>query len=311
MTTPQAQVQSDRTALDAASTAFVKIAADTTGAVKRLALATHATVVAASAAATAWLAANPVAPPPPPPPPPTTTMPGPNAYPGFTQVLADDFLGTSLNETTWNGFYQDINQQFGPFLSSHGSVANSIATLSNYVDAAADGAKSGTNRAGTGLSTRVGYTSGIALVRARCDGGTGVTMCLGMIGLDNWPPELDLYEDGKGLNNTRLLFQASTHWGADNEQEYETNSSTDATQWHTYGVEWNASTISYLVDGVVWYTKPNPDTNPSDPNSLVQPMKLFMQIETLDWGSNNVPVNASTPAVVNMQVDWATVYTPA
>jgi beta-glucanase (GH16 family) len=93
--------------------------------------------------------------------------------------------------------------------------------------------------------------------------------------------------------------------------EWNVDSAVDATQWHVYGVEWNATTISFLVDGVVWYSIANPDSSSSDPNSLVQPMKLFMSIETLDWGVNNVPVDSSTPAVVNMNVDWAVVYTPS
>jgi beta-glucanase (GH16 family) len=237
-------------------------------------------------------------------------MPAANAYPGYTQVLADDFTGTSLNQTTWNGFYQDINQQFGPFLTSHGSVANGEITMSDYVDPAADGASSGTNRAGTGLSTRTGWTSGIAFVRARADGGTGVTMCIGLIGLNNWPPEIDFYEDGKSTDNTRQEFQATVHYGASNSSIWDTNSSVDATQWHTYGVEWNAATISLSVDGVQWASMANPDPSSTDTYGLLQPQKLFMQIETLDWGANNVPVNSSTPATVNMNVDWATVYTP-
>lgn len=237
-------------------------------------------------------------------------MPGSNAYPGYTQVLGDDFTGTSLNQTTWNGFYQDINQQYGPMLASHGSVTNSEITMSDYVDSAANGASSGTNRAGAGLSTRAGWTSGMVFVRARADGGTGVTMCIGMIGLKNWPPEIDFYEDGKNTSNIRQLFQATVIYGVGVNMIWDINSSVDATQWHTYGVEWNATTISFLVDGVQWASMANPDPSTTDTYSLMQPMKLFMQIETLDWGANNVPVNSSTPAVVNMNVDWATVYTP-
>ena len=230
--------------------------------------------------------------------------PAADAYPGFTQALANDFLGTSLNQTTWNGFYQDINQQFGPWLSSHGSVAGSEITMSDYVDAAADGASSGTNRAGTGLSTRTGWTSGMAFVRARADAGAGVTMCIGLIGLNNWPPEIDFYEDFP-TTSSRHSFRVSTHYGENNNMIWNTNTSVDATQWHTYGVEWNSSTITYLVDGVAWASNPNP--SPTGANGFDQPMKLFMQIET----GNHTNPSSITPAVVNMQVDWAVVYTPS
>jgi beta-glucanase (GH16 family) len=235
-------------------------------------------------------------------------MPSSTTYPGYRQVLADDFTGTSLNQTTWNGFYQDLDQQFGPFLSSHGTVSSGMVTMSDYVDSAADSASSGTDRAGTGMETRTSWASGIALVRARADGGTGVTMCIGLIGTSTWPPELDFYEDGLQSDNLRQRFTATSHYGSSNNQVSSTNTSVDATQWHTYGVEWNSSKISYLVDGTVWYSITNPD--PSGSNSFGVAQSLFMQIETLDWGSNNVPVNSSTPAKVNMDVDWATVYTP-
>ena len=230
---------------------------------------------------------------------PTTGLPGPNAHPGFTQVLADDFNGTSLNQTTWNGFYQDPGQQFGPFLTNHGSVAASMITMSDYADAAVGG-----QRAGTGLTTRTGWTSGMAFVRARCDGGAGVSMVIGLIGLDTWPPEIDFYEDWPSTN-TRQLFTATVHYGADDTYISNTNTSVDATQWHIYGVDWNPTTITFFVDGAPWASIPNP--SPTGANGFDQPMMLFMQIATKDARS---VVTSTTPPVVNMNVDWATVYTP-
>ncbi len=233
--------------------------------------------------------------------PPTTGLPGPNAYPGFTQVLADDFNGTSLNQTTWNGFYTDLSQNW---LGSHGTVADGMITMSEYRDSANSGAYTG-----TGLSTRTGWTSGMAFVRARADAGAGVTMCIGMIGLDTWPPEIDFYEDWPSTN-TRQSFTDSIVWGAPATWEStvirEVNTSVDATQWHTYGVKWNPTTITLLVDGVAWATIPNP--SPTGANGFDEPMKLFMQIETGDVGAEPTSI---TPAVVNMNVDWATVYTPS
>jgi beta-glucanase (GH16 family) len=234
--------------------------------------------------------------------PPTTSdpsgdpAPAADAYPGYTQSLLDDFNGTSLNQTTWNGFYTDLSQNW---LTTHGTVDDGMITMSEYRDSANGGAYTG-----TGLSTRTGWTSGMAFVRARADAGAGITMCIGLIGLNTWPPEIDFYEDFPTAN-TRNSFTATTHFGAANNMIWSTNTSVDATQWHTYGVEWNPSTITYLVDGEAWATIPNP--GPTGPNGLSQPMKLFMQIET---GDDTNP-SAITPAVVNMNVDWVTVYTPS
>ena len=226
---------------------------------------------------------------------PTTGLPGPNAYPGFTQVFADDFNGTSLDQTKWNGFYDGENN----WLNTHGSVANGLATMSEYQDSA-----NGGNWTGTGMSTLTGWTSGMAFVRARADAGAGITMCIGLIGLNTWPPEIDFYEDFP-TTNTRHSFTATTHFGSANSMIWNTNTSVDATQWHTYGVEWNSSTITYFVHGVAWASIPNP--SPTGANGFDQPMKLFMQIET---GDNTNP-SSITPAVVNMNVDWAAVYTPS
>jgi beta-glucanase (GH16 family) len=154
------------------------------------------------------------------------------------------------------------------------------------------------------MATRMGWTSGMAFVRARADAGAGVTMCIGLFGLNNWPPEIDFYEDFP-TTNSRQWFRATTHYGEDNNMIWNTNTSVDATQWHTYGVEWNSSTITYLVDGAAWASIPNPDA--SGTYGLSQPMKLFMQIET---GDNTNP-SSITPTVVNMNVDWAVVYTPS
>jgi beta-glucanase (GH16 family) len=174
-----------------------------------------------------------------------------------------------------------------------------MITMSDYADAAVGG-----QRAGTGLTTRTGWTSGMAFVRARCDGGAGVSMVIGLIGLDTWPPEIDFYEDWPSTN-TRQLFTATVHYGADDTYISNTNTSVDATQWHIYGVDWNPTTITFFVDGAPWASIPNP--SPTGANGFDQPMMLFMQIETKDAGS---VVTSTTPPVVNMNVDWATVYTP-
>jgi beta-glucanase (GH16 family) len=132
-------------------------------------------------------------------------------------------------------------------------------------------------------------------------------MCLGMIGAENWPPEIDFYEDFTNASNTtRNSMAATDHWGAGNNQQTLIESGVDATQWHTWEVIWNANSITYLVDGAAWNMISNPDNNTVDPNSLVQPQMLFMQIENGDGTSTN----SATPSVVTMQIDWIAVFVP-
>jgi len=225
--------------------------------------------------------------------------PSATAYPGYTQALVDDFNGSSLNQTTWNGFYQAPTHVDGPWLASHGSVAGGMITMSEYQDPALNN-----EWVGTGLCTRSSWTSGMAFVRARADVGARVSVVFGLIGVSTWPPEIDFYED-MPTTNTRQYFTATTHYGPNDSMVVKANSTVDATQWHTYGVAWNSSTITYYVDGTAWATIPNPE--PSGTHALDLPQKLFMQIETYD---DNLPTSA-TPKVVNLNVDWVAVYTPA
>ena len=237
-------------------------------------------------------------------------LPAVDAYAGYTARVRDDFLGTSLDiANNWDapGFSTDQGQpatpggqQYGTFLATHGSVSGSMAQLSNYADPADlnyTGAPGGP-RAGTGMYSQWSGTSGKIVVMARCDGGAGVTMCLGMIGTTQWPPEADFYEDATS-DNTRTGTSGTLHWGASNSQEQPTPTPTgDFTLWHEWGIEYNSSTIKFTLDGTAWSTVSNPA--PTGTDSFSTPMFLFMQSETRDGGT----IQTTTPTYVNMQIDW-------
>jgi hypothetical protein len=63
-----------------------------------------------------------------------------------------DECGTSLNQTTWNGFFGDVVNNR---LSDHGSVANSLATMSEYQDSANGRAHNGVHRNSPELLTEI------------------------------------------------------------------------------------------------------------------------------------------------------------
>ena len=79
-------------------------------------------------------------------------------------------------------------------------------------------------------------------------------------------------------------------------------------QWHTVGVEWTPGKIVYTMDGVPWATEAN--SNVSD-----VPMQLAVQTQA--WQCNSAGtgwetcVDGTTPAEVDMEVDWIAVYAPA
>jgi beta-glucanase (GH16 family) len=72
------------------------------------------------------------------------------------------------------------------------------------------------------------------------------------------------------------------------------------TQWHTWGVVWTPTSITYTVDGHAW----NSFTNASEVPDV--PMTLDLQQQT--WcGATPAWACPSTPQ--SMQVDWVAEYT--
>jgi len=68
-----------------------------------------------------------------------------------------------------------------------------------------------------------------------------------------WPPEVDFYQD---LGRTRQNFSASLHPGPDGNGGCcvvaSPTQDVNATAWHTYGVQWTPTSMTYTIDGRVW-----------------------------------------------------------
>ncbi len=231
----------------------------------------------------------------------TTAMPTGN-IPGWTQVFADDFDGTSLNLTKW---YPYASSEPGGdpgnwLLPSHVAVSGGDLVISTYRDPLAAGMwTSG------GVTSMAGLTQtyGKYLVRFRFPAGHGISHGLMLLPADgSWPPEIDFSEDnGEGRN----IDTATLHYGASDSMEHVTVA-TDLTQWHTLGVEWTKGKLVYTLDGNEWGRMEGANV-PSIP--------MVMDIQTQAWtcGVNEWEAcpNASTPATVNLYVDWAVAYAPS
>jgi beta-glucanase (GH16 family) len=230
-----------------------------------------------------------------------TPMPTGN-IPGWTQVFADDFSGSSLDLTKW---YPYASSEPGGdpgnwLLPSHVSVSGGDLVISAYRDPLAGGMwTSG------GVTSMAGLTQtyGKYLVRFRFPAGHGIAHGLMLLPADgSWPPEIDFSEDnGEGRN----IDTATLHYGAQDSMQHVTVA-TDLTQWHTLGVEWTKEKLIYTLDGQEWGRMEGANV-PSIP--------MVMDIQTQAWscGVNEWEAcpNASTPANVNFYVDWAVAYAPS
>jgi Glycosyl hydrolases family 16 len=125
---------------------------------------------------------------------------------------------------------------------------------------------------------------------------------------NQWPPEIDIYEDNGYRSNTRatLINTVGGICGSSPTfaclQPYEQSNgpaggvANDGTQWHTYGVEWTPSGVSWLIDGRVIYTAPaSAVKSPAQQPAL--PMYLAVQSQNMQGAGT--PTQRET-----MTVDW-------
>jgi beta-glucanase (GH16 family) len=117
-----------------------------------------------------------------------------------------------------------------------------------------------------------------------------------------WPPEVDFYEDYGG---TRSTFMATLHAGPNGNDSVlvQHRRAIDDTRWHTVGVEWTPTTISYTVDGATWEVVPS-GAVPGGGHWPDQPM--FLSIQSQNVG----PAQPSGP-IETMTVAWVAIYAPA
>jgi beta-glucanase (GH16 family) len=224
--------------------------------------------------------------------------------PGWHQVFADDFSGTTLNASNWGPYSgQPGGDTAGWWSPSHVVVDNCMLTLKGYKDAAAKPEVFVTG--GVGMRGTHAQTYGKYLVRMRADKGDGISaIALLWPQADVWPPEVNFVEDGGG---NRASTTATLHCGPngiDNCKIQKTLTGYDFSQWHTLGVEWTAGKLVYTIDGTTWATV-------TDAGVPSIPMVLDLQSQSLECSQWNTCLDSSTPAEVDMQIDWVVVYSPS
>jgi beta-glucanase (GH16 family) len=125
---------------------------------------------------------------------------------------------------------------------------------------------------------------------------------------NQWPPEIDVYEDaGKRSSTTATLwdtvgnqcgsspsYQCLLDYTQGNGGSGVANTDTE---WHTYGVEWTPSGVSWLIDGRVILTAPASQVKSGGAQPAL-PMEMALQSQNLQ-GSPGSPSLATT-----MNVDW-------
>jgi hypothetical protein len=125
---------------------------------------------------------------------------------------------------------------------------------------------------------------------------------------NEWPPEIDIYEDHgtRTATSSSVINTVGSLCGSSPSAQclasyVQSNGNSggtanDDTQWHTYGVEWTPSGVTWLIDGQVVFTAPASQT-PSGAQQPDTPMYMDLQSENT--------TGAGAPAgMVCMNVDW-------
>lgn len=158
---------------------------------------------------------------------------------------SDDFVGTTLDANLW-GVY-DGTKGTEAWVPGQIVVANGCLNLNAGPTGIA------------GVAGKTNFTYGIFETRARFS--TTLDANLAPVFLfwpelnSSWPAagEIDYVEC---YDPSRQSYQSWNHYAVEgtNTSEYGGKHLVNMTQWHTYRMDWSATSIVLSVDGVVWHT---------------------------------------------------------
>ncbi len=202
----------------------------------------------------------------------------------------DEFDGTTLDATSWHPYSGKTTGGVGQHDPRNLSVSDGMLKITSR------GHRSG------GLAWNPGQLYGRWEVRARTQVGTGYGDVLIL-----WPDaedfprggEVDFMEIPKG---DRKESNFVLHYGKDNSQNG-THVAGDFTQWHNYAVEWTPDHVAGFLDGQEIFRSTRRNQVPP------RPMHLAIQQDIGPYGHNWIPpLDRTTPAQVQLQIDWVRIY---
>ena len=229
----------------------------------------------------------------------TVPMPVGN-LPGWNQVLADDFTGTSL-DSNW-GAYQGVpgSSPTALWQPSHVAVNNGL-DLESYQDPAY-----GNQLVSAGVAGGVDQTYGQYDVRFRMDEADGVKYAILLWPNAAWPcgGEIDFGEDGGGDRQSTTLTVHYCNSSGDNEILPQQTIDADFSQWQTLGIDWTPGSIVWTLNG-------QPEATITGAHVPSGPMFLAIQSETntnCGLSPTYTCIDSTTPPKVNMDVAWVAEY---
>jgi Glycosyl hydrolases family 16 len=218
--------------------------------------------------------------------------PAANAMPRYVRTYTDDFK-QQLSPEQWF-YFSGVpkGDPAGRFDRYHVVVTHGLLKIGTWRDP-----RFGNQwvSGGVGLAG-VPTTYGAYFVRSRQTAPGPDTVELLWPQGNRWPPEIDFNESGESAS-TQAWF---VHYENSKDQYYGSNS-INVEHWHTWGVIWTPTSITFTVDGRAWGQVTSPSAIPTIPMSL--------DIQQQAWcGIADEPCPTQDSTLI---VDWVAVYTPA
>ena len=217
--------------------------------------------------------------------------PGPSALAGYHRDYVNDFSGP-LDPSMWLLFAGvPKGDPAGRFEPSHVAVSRGLLRIGAWRDPARR------HHWATGGVCLCGVHPkyGAFFVRSRetAPGPDDVELLWPQN--NTWPPELDF--DEMGTSATQSTWSDHYHSPADFIQG---NVTVNVKRYHTWGVIWTPTQVTFVVDGRAWGVVTTPALIPK------LPMTLDLQLQTWCGIHPECPRKPSS-----MQIDWVAVYTPS
>jgi hypothetical protein len=220
-----------------------------------------------------------------------------NALPGYTRSYIQDFNGKSLPKG-WGKFAgQPSGTATSYWAPSHVLVGGGMVRLVTYRDPRHDGkwTSGGICQCEPGKKN-LGMKYGAFLVRSRVTGpGPDEDELLWPVA-NVWPPEVDFNESAFSTHSTSW----TVHYGSRASFVQGTHTF-DLERWHTWGVIWTPTSLTFTIDGVAWGVITNRKQIPHQPMTLDIDQEARC-IPGLSWAA--CPVRR-----VSLQIDWIAEFT--
>lgn len=209
---------------------------------------------------------------------------------GYRPVFIDDFTGAGIDTSKWS-VYNGKGNKHGPRCRENTIVGDGMLVLRE--------AKKASGWCGAGVSSgrALKQQYGQYLVRMRFHKGYGVRAVALLWPIKHWPPEVDFFET-EARDGDRSSTLIANHYGTRNSIQH-AKVTADFSQWHTVGVTWTPSALTYTLDGVVTAVH----------RGHVPHETMWLGMQTGIGGKHHRP-DSRTPSVVDFDVDWVAVYAP-